>query len=182
VFFSSFSSCWFSWFVQVVRQMLTLVAQHNSPRPLRQPHQPTRVDRRENHPRAGSASSVLDHTALKTGVSLYYLTESFVSGAFIYAQNRNGFSAEHTKAVTDTPLLFSALKYNAGFWPPAKVAQAGNLVRYQSEFGLGSGADRMEYQGMDGFLSELDANFAGQITISAVIFPDWTTLLRLLRT
>ncbi|KAK3368428.1 Alpha/Beta hydrolase protein [Podospora didyma] len=87
-------------------------------------------------PRAGSSPSVLDHTELLTGVSLYYLTKSFVSSAFIYAQNQNGFRAQYTKATTDAPLLFSAFKYNVGFWPPAKVAEVGNLVKYQNhDFG-----------------------------------------------
>lgn len=85
-------------------------------------------------PRAGSGPSVLDHTGILTSVSLYYLTKSFRSSVFTYAQNPNGFQAEYTKATTDAPLLFSAFKYNIGFWPPAKVAQVGNLVRYMSKF------------------------------------------------
>lgn len=40
----------------------------------------------------------------------------------------------YTKARTDAPLLFSAFKYNVGFWPPALVARTGNLVLYNSEF------------------------------------------------
>lgn len=66
-------------------------------------------------------------------MSLSYLTKSFVSSVFIYAQNPSGFRTEYTKAATDAPLLFSAFKYNVGFWPLAKVAQVGNLVRYQSK-------------------------------------------------
>jgi len=77
---------------------------------------------------------VLDHAEILTSVSLFYLTKSFLSSAFIYAQNQNGFRAEYTKATTDAPLLFSAFKYNVAFWPPAKVAQVGNLVKYQSKF------------------------------------------------
>jgi len=30
-------------------------------------------------------------------------------------------------------MLFSAFKYNVGFWPEAKVKQVGNLVKYQSK-------------------------------------------------
>jgi hypothetical protein len=85
-------------------------------------------------PRAGSGPSVLDHRELLTGVSLFYLTKTFVSSAFIYAQNSGGFKTDYTKAATDAPLLFSAFKYNVGFWPPAKVAQVGNLVSYRSKF------------------------------------------------
>ena len=103
---------------------------------------------------------MLDHTELLTGVSLYYLTKSFVPSAFIYAQNPNGFRAEYTKAATDAPLLFSAFKYNLGFWPPAKVAQVGNLVRYQSRLELDSGIAR---PGVRGCLPcELNADFLGR--------------------
>jgi hypothetical protein len=87
---------------------------------------------------------VLDHAEILTGVSLFYLTKSFLSSTFIYAQNQNGFRAEYAKATTDAPLLFSAFKYNVGFWPPAKVAQVGNLVKYQSKFELCSGTTRLE--------------------------------------
>jgi len=87
-------------------------------------------------PRAGTPPSVIDHTEILRTVSLYYLTRSFVSSVFMYAQNQNGFKTTYTKAHTDAPLLFSAFKYNVGFWPPAKVAQVGNLVEYRNhEFG-----------------------------------------------
>lgn len=115
---------------------------------------------------------MLDHTELLAGVSLYYLTKSFVSSAFIYAQNQNGFRTEYTKATTDAPLFFSAFKYNLGFWPPAKVAQVGNLVQYKSKFELCSEAARME----DKLICYR------QITISAVTFPDWITLPHFSRT
>ncbi|USW48953.1 Putative alpha/Beta hydrolase [Septoria linicola] len=47
-----------------------------------------------------------------------------------------GFRSEYTKAKTDAPMLFSAFKYNIGFWPPALVARVGNLVSYRNhEFG-----------------------------------------------
>ncbi|PYH88720.1 alpha/beta-hydrolase [Aspergillus ellipticus CBS 707.79] len=83
-------------------------------------------------PNAGTYPSVLTHNAILTSVSLYYLTESFASSVVIYAQNPNGFSSVYSKATTDAPLLFSAFKYNVGFWPPALVAKAGNLVLYRN--------------------------------------------------
>jgi hypothetical protein len=83
-------------------------------------------------PRAGTAPSVLDHKEILTSVSLYYLTKSIVSSIYIYYQNPNGFKSAYTKAKTDAPMLFSAFKYNVGFWPPALVAQTGNLVFYNS--------------------------------------------------
>lgn len=116
---------------------------------------------------------MLDHTEILTSVSLFYLTKSFASSTFIYAQNPNGFRAEYTKAKTDAPLLFSAFKYNDGFWPPAKVAQVGNLVKYQSMFELCFGIVRLE----DGLLYELNTNLSRQITISAATSPGWITLL-----
>ncbi|KAK1749663.1 Alpha/Beta hydrolase protein [Echria macrotheca] len=87
-------------------------------------------------PRAGTAPSVLDHNEILRSVSLFYLTKSITSSAYIYAQNANAFKTQYTKANTDAPLLFSAFKYNVGFWPPAKVAQVGNLVEYRNhDFG-----------------------------------------------
>ena len=77
---------------------------------------------------------MLDRVEILRTVSLFYLTRSFVSSVFIYARNAGGFRPEYTPAATDAPLLFSAFKYNVGFWPPAKVGQVGNLVSYRSEF------------------------------------------------
>src|SRR3569833_117627 len=83
-------------------------------------------------PRAGTSPSVLNHNEILRSVSLYYLTRSFLSSVFIYYQNPNGFKTTYTKAKTDAPMLFSAFKYNLGFWPPALVALVGNLVSYKS--------------------------------------------------
>lgn len=84
-------------------------------------------------PRQGTPPSTVTHNEILRAVSLYYLTHSFVSSAFIYAQNPNGFKLNYTKAHTDAPLLFSAFKYNVAFWPPALVAKVGNLVSYKSK-------------------------------------------------
>ncbi|KAJ5806537.1 alpha/beta-hydrolase [Penicillium pulvis] len=83
-------------------------------------------------PDAGHAPSVLTRNEILRSVSLYYLTESFASSVVIYAQNPNGFSTVYSKASNDAPLLFSAFKYNPGFWPPALVAKVGNLVYYKN--------------------------------------------------
>jgi hypothetical protein len=82
-------------------------------------------------PRAGNPPSVLTHTAILTSVSLYYLTDSFLSAVWIYAQNVNGFPKVYTKAPTDAPMLFSQYEYNIGFWPEEWVSQVGNLVSYK---------------------------------------------------
>ncbi|KAJ7310966.1 Alpha/Beta hydrolase protein, partial [Mycena albidolilacea] len=80
-------------------------------------------------PRAGTSPSVLDNTAILTSVSLYYLTDSFLSSVWIYAQNANAFKTVYTKAPTDAPLLFSLYEYNV-LWPEEYVAEVGNLVSY----------------------------------------------------
>jgi len=87
-------------------------------------------------PRQGTPPSTITHSEILRTVSLYYLTQTIVSSGFIYAQNPNGFKGNYTRAQTDAPLLFSAFKYNVGFWPPALVAKVGNLVSYKNhEFG-----------------------------------------------
>lgn len=83
-------------------------------------------------PRAGTGPSKLDHNEILRSVSLYCLTRSFVSSVFMYFQNAvtGGFRQNYTKAMTDAPMLYSAFKYNVGFWPPDAVAKVGNLVGY----------------------------------------------------
>ncbi|KAJ7497713.1 Alpha/Beta hydrolase protein [Mycena latifolia] len=82
-------------------------------------------------PRAGTPPSVLNNTAILTSISLYYLTGSFLSSVWIYAQNPNGFRTAYTKADTDAPMLFSQYEYNVGLWPQEYVAKVGNLVSYK---------------------------------------------------
>ncbi|KAF2811954.1 alpha/beta-hydrolase [Mytilinidion resinicola] len=87
-------------------------------------------------PRAGTPPSVLDHNEILKSVSLYYLTKSLVSSMYIYFQNPEALKTVYSKAQTDAPMLFSGFKYNPGFWPPALVAQVGNLVLYRNhDFG-----------------------------------------------
>ncbi|WKT53972.1 Epoxide hydrolase-like [Fusarium oxysporum f. sp. vasinfectum] len=87
-------------------------------------------------PRAGSPPSVITHNEILKSVALYYLTKSFVSSVYIYYANPGGFKTTYTKPTTDAPLLFSAFKYNVGFWPPELVARVGNLVSYKNhDFG-----------------------------------------------
>ncbi|KAJ7301974.1 Alpha/Beta hydrolase protein [Mycena albidolilacea] len=81
-------------------------------------------------PRAGTSPSVLDNTAILTSVSLYCLTDSFLSSVWIYAQNADALKTVYTKAPTDAPLLFSQYEYNVGLWPEEYVAKVGNLVSY----------------------------------------------------
>lgn len=81
-------------------------------------------------PRAGTPPSVLNNTAILTSASLYFLTDTFLSSLWIYAQN-SGLSAAYTRAPTDAPLLFSQFEYNIAFWPQEYVAKVGNLVSYK---------------------------------------------------
>ncbi|KAJ7449091.1 Alpha/Beta hydrolase protein [Mycena galericulata] len=73
-------------------------------------------------PRASTPPSVLNNTAILTSISLYYLTDSFLSSVWIYSQN---------SAATDAPMLFSQYEYNTALWPEEYVAQVGNLVSYK---------------------------------------------------
>ncbi|KAJ6577917.1 Alpha/Beta hydrolase protein [Mycena capillaripes] len=75
---------------------------------------------------AGTPPSVLNNTAILTSVSLYYLTRSFLSSVWIYAQNASPWRTDYTKAPTDAPLLFSQFKYNLALWPEEYVAKTGN--------------------------------------------------------
>jgi pimeloyl-ACP methyl ester carboxylesterase len=87
-------------------------------------------------PRAGTNGSLITPETTLNTVSLYYLTQSFVSSVFTYAQNPNGFQTTYSKADTDAPLLFSAFQYNNQYWPPEVVAMVGNLVSYtEHDFG-----------------------------------------------
>jgi hypothetical protein len=87
-------------------------------------------------PRAlsGSIPSGLNNNTILSVTSLYYLTDSFLSSTYIYAQNPNGFKAPYTKAKTDAPMLYTATKYNVGFWPEVVVEKVGNLVQYHGQF------------------------------------------------
>ncbi|KAJ3541266.1 hypothetical protein NM208_g4128 [Fusarium decemcellulare] len=81
-------------------------------------------------PRQGTGPSVLTHHEILRQVSLYYLTQSFISSVYMYNQNPNGFSPVYTKARTDAPLLYTTFRYNVGFWPKKVVEKVGNLVSY----------------------------------------------------
>lgn len=87
-------------------------------------------------PRRGTGPSVLNNNEILREVSLYYLTESFVSSVYMYYQNPNNFTSHYTKAQTDAPLLFSDFKYNVYYWAKPVVEMVGNLVYYKCEWCL----------------------------------------------
>ncbi|KAJ7432194.1 Alpha/Beta hydrolase protein [Mycena galericulata] len=82
-------------------------------------------------PRAGTPPSVLNNTAILTSISLYYLTDLFLSSVWIYSQNPGALNPVYSKAGTDAPMLFSQYEYNIALWPEEYVAQVGNLVSYK---------------------------------------------------
>jgi hypothetical protein len=82
-------------------------------------------------PRAGTPPSVLNNTAILTSVSLYYLTQSFLSSVWIYEQNPTGIHTVYSKASTDAPMLFTQFEYNIALWPQEYIAMVGNLVSYK---------------------------------------------------
>ncbi|KAL7929764.1 Alpha/Beta hydrolase protein [Trichoderma chlorosporum] len=87
-------------------------------------------------PRRGTWPSVLtDHEILRA-VSLYYLTQSFTSAAYIYNQNPSSFAVPLSKTTSDAPFLFSSFKYDTFFIPEPVIRSLTNLVYYKSwDFG-----------------------------------------------
>ncbi|KAM0449852.1 hypothetical protein ACHAO4_007154 [Trichoderma viride] len=89
-------------------------------------------------PRRGTGPSLVTNNEILMHVSMYYLTQTFDSAAFIYAQNPTGkgFSYTYRRARSNQPLLYSNFQWNMLFYPEKLVATVGNLVYYNSvEFG-----------------------------------------------
>ncbi|KAF9881760.1 hypothetical protein CkaCkLH20_00906 [Colletotrichum karsti] len=87
-------------------------------------------------PNAGKFPSVLDHNEILRCISLYYLTRSFVSSVYTYAQDPGAFERVYRRASTDAPMLVSYFKYMVGFWPKEILHMLGNLTMYRNhEFG-----------------------------------------------
>ncbi|KAF7340154.1 Epoxide hydrolase domain protein [Mycena venus] len=82
-------------------------------------------------PRAGTSPSVLTDDTLLTMVSLYYLTQTFQSSVWMYAQNPNTFSPVYVKPATDAPMVFSLFEFDIMLWPKEYVERASNLVLYK---------------------------------------------------
>ncbi|KAK4160395.1 putative epoxide hydrolase [Cladorrhinum sp. PSN259] len=87
-------------------------------------------------PNAGNAPSVLTQNEILRCASLYYLTSTFKSSIYTYAQDPGAWEANYRRARTDAPLLVSFFKYNVGFWPKEIMATIGNLTQYRNhDFG-----------------------------------------------
>ncbi|KAJ4322446.1 hypothetical protein N0V84_004802 [Fusarium piperis] len=112
---------------------------------------------------AGNSPSVLTHNEILKSVSLYFLSRSFVSSVYMYAQNPAAFMSAtymdaYAKARTDAPLLWSAFKYNPLAYPRAMAERFGNLVYYQSEsrraLGVNKQADTGQTMNLEGILQD----------------------------
>ncbi|KAL7931963.1 Alpha/Beta hydrolase protein [Trichoderma chlorosporum] len=87
-------------------------------------------------PRRGTGPSFMTDNEILRHVSMYYLTQTFDSAAFVYAQNPDGFSHTYRTAHGKQPLLFTQMYYNILFYPEKLVATVGNLVYYNTiQFG-----------------------------------------------
>jgi pimeloyl-ACP methyl ester carboxylesterase len=85
-------------------------------------------------PAQGTGPSVLNSNEILRTVSLYYLSRSFTSSVYTYAQNAAEYRNTYIKAPTDAPLLFTNFKWNNGFWSKEVVEQVSNLVQYFCEW------------------------------------------------
>ena len=80
-----------------------------------------------------STPSQLTRNEILRCVSLYYLTQSFTSSVYTYAQDSNAFEGVYRRARTDAPMYVSFFKYMVGFWPREIMEEVGNLVFYNSK-------------------------------------------------
>ncbi|KAL7917004.1 Alpha/Beta hydrolase protein [Trichoderma austrokoningii] len=86
----------------------------------------------------GTGPSRLTNNEILKHVSLYYLSKTFITAAYIYEQNPTVLSNAYLyrKAKTSSPLLFTDFPYNIQYWPKETVASVGNLMYYSSvDFG-----------------------------------------------
>lgn len=115
-------------------------------------------------PQAGKPPSVLTRNEILRCVSLYYLTQSFLSSVFTYAQNPMAFRHAYTKAPTAAPMFLSQFKYNVGFWPRPVAERVGNLMEFQSMLKLPTSS----------LCSWAKTNPTSQTTISVETSQVWT--------
>ncbi|KAF8585044.1 epoxide hydrolase 1 [Ramaria rubella] len=77
-----------------------------------------------------SDPKLVDNTQILTTVSLYYLTGSFPTSLFVYAQNV-GFSPTDIKAKTDKPFGYSSFRWEGIRHPEGFLRALGNLTYYR---------------------------------------------------
>ncbi|EJD51097.1 alpha/beta-hydrolase [Auricularia subglabra TFB-10046 SS5] len=78
---------------------------------------------------ASDPNGGLTSTDILTGVSLYYLSRSFLSSVFLYANN--GLDASPRKARNNAPFGYGNFKWENVHWPRYVAAQLGNFVFYK---------------------------------------------------
>jgi hypothetical protein len=84
-----------------------------------------------------SPPSTLTNTTILDSVSVYFLTQTFLSAEWMYsrASLKKNYPIERPTA----PMGYSAFRYNIAQWPRALVEKVGNLTVYQgkhSRFGF----------------------------------------------
>ncbi|KAI9151324.1 epoxide hydrolase 1 [Paramyrothecium foliicola] len=85
-------------------------------------------------PNAGKAApSLLTHNEILRSVSLTYLTRSFMSSIYVYAQDTDLPYVKYVldRARTDAPMFVTFFRYSIGFWPEQILRILGNLVQYR---------------------------------------------------
>lgn len=68
-------------------------------------------------------------------MSLTYLTDTFMSSIWVYAQDADLPYVEWiiSRAHTDAPMFVTFFRYSIGFWPYEILRLMGNLVQYRGE-------------------------------------------------
>jgi hypothetical protein len=71
----------------------------------------------------------LNDTVILDSVSLYFLTQTFLSAEWIYS--RGSFRKDYNVERPAAPMGYSAFRYNIAQWPRAIIEKVGNLTIYQ---------------------------------------------------
>jgi hypothetical protein len=97
--------------------------------------QPLTRPRAGADPNAGTGVSLLNHNEILRSVTLTYLTNTFISSIYTYAQDTDlpYIKGIVNRAHTDAPMFVTFFKYSIGFWPESVLRLMGNLVQYRSK-------------------------------------------------
>ncbi|RYP41967.1 hypothetical protein DL767_000598 [Monosporascus sp. MG133] len=84
-------------------------------------------------PNAGTGVSLLNHNEILRSVTLTYLTNTFISSIYTYAQDTDlpYIKGIINRAHTDAPMFVTFFRYSIGFWPESVLRLMGNLVQYR---------------------------------------------------
>ncbi|KAH8919531.1 alpha/beta-hydrolase [Atractiella rhizophila] len=83
-------------------------------------------------PQFGVAPSTWTNDTILSWVSLYFLTDTFLSSTWIYTANGASTrpSYDDLEKIPTAPMGMSNFKYNVAAWPKAYAAKVGNLTFY----------------------------------------------------